>query len=68
MSTILGRIHDFPPHIEVNGEYEMKNILDSRNFNRQFEYLVHCHGDVGKHIWELIKNLSNTMEKVHEFH
>jgi hypothetical protein len=50
MSTILGRIHDFPPHIEVNGEYEMKNILDSRNFNRQFEYLVHCHGDVGKHI------------------
>jgi hypothetical protein len=71
MSTILGIIHDPPPHIEVDGEHEyvVEDILDSRIFNHQFEYLVQWHGyDVNKHIWELIKNLSNTMEKVHKFH
>ncbi len=71
MSTIPRRIHDPDPHIEVNGEheYEMKNTLDSRIFNGHFEYLVNWHGyDVGEHIWELIKNISNTMEKVHKFH
>jgi hypothetical protein len=47
----------------------MKNTLDSRIFNGHFEYLVNWHGyDVGEHIWELIKNISNTMEKVHKFH
>jgi hypothetical protein len=36
-STILGKIHDPPPPIEVNGEqkYEMEDILDSRVFNCQ---------------------------------
>ncbi len=71
MSTISGKIHNPLPHIEVDGEheYEVKDILDSRIFNCQFEYLIQWHGyDVNEHIWELIKNLSNTMEKVHEFH
>jgi hypothetical protein len=60
-----------PPHIEVDGEHEyvVEDILDSRIFNHQFEYLVQWHGyDVNKHIWELIKNLPNVMEKVHKFH
>jgi hypothetical protein len=71
MSTIIGKIHDPPPPIDVNGEheYEVENILDSRIFNCQLQYLVHWHGyDVSKRTWEPIKNLSNAMEKVHEFH
>jgi hypothetical protein len=70
-STILGRIHDPPPPIEINDEheYEVEDILNSRIFNRQFQYLIHWHGyDVSKHTWDSIKNLSNAMEKVHEFH
>ncbi len=37
-STILGRIHDPPPPIEIDGEheYEMEDILDSKIFNHQF--------------------------------
>jgi hypothetical protein len=43
VSTILRKIHDTPPPIEVNGEheYEMKYILGWRISNRQFQYLVH---------------------------
>jgi hypothetical protein len=71
VSTIPGRIHDPPPPIEINDEqeYEVEDILDSRNSNRQLQYLVHWHGyDVNECTWEPIKNLSNAMEKVHEFH
>jgi len=34
------------PPIEVDGEqeYEMENVLNSRIFNRQLQYLVHWHG------------------------
>ncbi len=41
--TIPRKIHDPPPPIEVNGEYayEVEDILDSRIFNHQFQYLVH---------------------------
>jgi hypothetical protein len=69
--TIPKRIHDPPPPIKVDGEqkYKVKDILNSRIFNCQFQYLIHWHGyDVSEHIWEPIKNLSNVMEKVHEFH
>ncbi len=71
MSTIPRRIHDPPPPIEINGEqkYEVKDILNSRISNCQLQYLVHWHGyDVNERTWELIKNLSNVMEKVYEFH
>ncbi len=70
-STVPRRIHDPPPPIEVNDEqkYEMEDILDSWISNRQLQYLVHWHMyDVSKCTWEPIKNLSNVMEKVHEFH
>jgi hypothetical protein len=42
-STILGKIHDSPPPIEINSEqeYEMDDILDSKIFNHQLQYLVH---------------------------
>ncbi len=56
--------HDPLPPIEVDGrqEYEMEDILDSKIFTHWHEY------DVNKCTWESIKNLSNAMEKVHEFH
>jgi hypothetical protein len=56
------------PPIEVDGEheYEVEDILDSKICNHQLQYLVHWHGyDVSEHTWELIKNLSNAIEKVH---
>jgi hypothetical protein len=71
MFTIAGRIHDPLPPIKVDGEqeYEVEDILDSRVSNCQLWYLVHWHGyDVSECTWKLIKNLSNVMEKVHEFH
>jgi hypothetical protein len=42
-STILGRIHDPLPPIEVDDEheYEVEDNLDSKMFNCQFQYLVH---------------------------
>ncbi len=70
-STIPKKILDPPPPIEINGEheYEVEDILDSIIFNCQFQYFVHWHGyDVNERTWELIQNLSNAMEKVHEFH
>jgi hypothetical protein len=70
-STIPRRIHDPPPPIKVDGEqeYEVEYILDSWVSNHQFQYLVHWHEyDVSQCIWEPFKNLSNVMEKVHEFH
>jgi hypothetical protein len=71
VSTILGRIHDPPSPIEINGEqeYEVEDILDSRVFDCQLQYLIHWHGyNVNECTQEPIKNLSNAMEKVHEFH
>ncbi len=71
MSTIWRRIHDPLPPIEVDGEheYEVEDILNSKIYNHQLQYLVHWHGyNVNEHIWEPMKNLSNAMEKVHEFH
>jgi len=58
-----------PFHLLKSMVYEMEDILDSRIFNRQLQYLVHWHGyDVNNGTWEPIKNLLNAMEKVHEFH
>jgi hypothetical protein len=68
---IVGKIHDPPSPIENDGEhgYRVKDILDSRIFNRQLQYFVHWHGDdMRECIWEPIKNLSNMMEMVHKFH
>jgi len=42
MSTIQGRIHDPLPPIEVDGEheYEVEDILNSKIYNHQLQYLV----------------------------
>jgi hypothetical protein len=52
-----------------NNMTSMEDILDSWISNSQLQYLVRWHGyDVSMHTWEPFKNLSNAMEKVHEFH
>jgi hypothetical protein len=69
--TFPRKIHDPPPPIEIDGEqeHEVEDILDSQVSHHQLEYLVHWHGyDMNNFTWELIKNLSNVMEKVHQFH
>jgi hypothetical protein len=70
-STIPRRIHNQPSPIEVDGEheYEVEDILDSRDSNCQLHYLGHWHGyDVNQGIWEPINNFLNIMKNVHEFH
>jgi len=65
------RNFESPSSIEVNGEQksEVDDILNLKISNHQLQYFVHLHGyDVTKQTWELIKNLLNVMEKVHEFH
>jgi hypothetical protein len=61
-----------PFHLfEVNDEheYEVEDKLDLKISNHQLQYFIHWHGhDVSKCTREPIKNLSNVMEKVHEFH
>jgi hypothetical protein len=53
-STNLRRIHDPLPCIE----YEMEDILDSRIFNCQFQYIVHWHEyDASERTWEPMKNI-----------
>jgi hypothetical protein len=71
MFIIVEKIHDPPSPIENNGKhgYKLTDILDSRIFNHQLQYFVHWHGyDTRECIWELIKIVSNMMEKVHKFH
>ncbi len=43
MFIIVGKIHDPPSPIEDDGEhgYRVKDILDSRISNRQFQYFIH---------------------------
>ncbi len=71
VSTILGKTHEPPPPIVVDDDkkYEVEEILNSRISHRQLQYLVHWQGyDISEHTWEPVKNLSNAMEKVKNFH
>jgi hypothetical protein len=70
MSNIPRRIHDplYLLKLMVNKNI-MEDILNSKISNCQLQYLVHWHGyDVNESTWEPIKNLTTTMEKVHEFY
>jgi len=67
----LRKTHEPPPPIVIDDEQKnkVKEILDSRILRSQLQYLVHWQGyDINEHTWELIKNLSNAMEKVKDFH
>ncbi len=71
VSTIPRRTHKPPPLIVVEGEqeYKVEEILNLKISHHQLQYLIHWQGyDIIKHMWELIENLSNAMEKVKDFH
>jgi hypothetical protein len=70
-SNIPGRTQLPPPCIEIDNheEYEVEEVLDSRQRCGRLEYLVHwCSYDINKHTWEPSTNLVNAPQKVHEFH
>jgi hypothetical protein len=60
-----------PPCIEIGNheEYEVEELLDSRQRQGRLEYLIHWHGyDINKRTWEPSTNLANVPQKVLEFH
>jgi hypothetical protein len=66
-SNILRRVHEPPSLIQIDcdKEYEVDEIFDSRISNWQVQYLIHQQGyDIKEWTWELVKYLSNAMEKV----
>jgi hypothetical protein len=70
-SNIPGRTHPLPPCIEIDShkEYEVEEILDSRQRSGKLEYLVHWRGyDINKRTWEPSINLANAPQKIQEFH
>jgi hypothetical protein len=71
VSTIPRRIHKPPPPIVVDGEqkYKVEEILGSRISHCHLRYLIHWQSyDINERTWEPIKNPSNAMEKLKEFH
>jgi hypothetical protein len=64
-STIPRRIHDPPSPIEINveHEYEIVDILNSRISNRQLQYLDHWHGyDVNERTWACLDIIDETCD------
>jgi hypothetical protein len=70
-SNIPGITQPPPPCIEIDSheEYEMEEVLDSRQRRGRLEYLVHWRGyDINECTWEPSTNLANAPQKVQEFH
>ena len=60
-----------PPPIEIEGEfeYEVEQILDSRLYRGNLQYLVKWLGYTEEHnTWEPLSNITNADEAVKEFH
>ena len=71
ISEIPGR-HPCPPpaiRISTGEEYEVDQILDSRLFYRQLQYLVLCKGYlISEETWELKQHLKHASDVVRAFH
>ena len=59
-----------PEPVVVDGEeeYEIEEILDSRVYRRQFQYLVKWKGFPGEDSWEPHFNVTHASEAVEKFH
>lgn len=58
-----------PVTIEGEEEYEIDDILDSRIFRRQLQYLIKWKGYTeGDNSWEPVKNLAHSKELITRFH
>ena len=70
-STILGRITQPPPPIELEDgpEYEVAAILDSKIVCNKLYYLVDWLGySPSERTWEPIENVTNTRALLEDFH
>jgi len=60
-----------PPPIKIdnNQEFEVEEVLDSRQRRNKLEYLVYWRGyDISERTWEPSRNLANASAKVKVFH
>lgn len=70
-SQIPGRKTEPPPPITVENttEFEVQEVLDSRIYRRQGQYLVHWKGfHQGDFTWEPVSHMANCQEAVAQFH
>ena len=58
-----------PVEVDNNLEYEVEQILDSRKYRNQLQYLVKWQGyDHGHNSWEPMANLTHCSELLRTFH
>jgi hypothetical protein len=58
-----------PIQIDNELEYEVENILDSRKYRNQYQYLVKWKGyDSGHNSWEPTNNLTHSQQLIDTFH
>jgi hypothetical protein len=68
-TPIPGHVAPEPPPIEIEGspEWEVMEIIDSRRYRRQLQYLVRWTG-YDEPTWQPHFDLENAMDKVQSFH
>ena len=60
-----------PPPVQIDNdeEYELAQILDSRKYHNQFQYLIQWKGyNEGHNSWEPATNLTHCVDLINEFH
>ena len=68
-TPIPGHIRPEPPPIDIEGqeEWEVKEIVDSRHYRNQLQYLVHWTG-YHENTWQPWFDLTHTSDLIQRFH